>query len=62
MAPSTTAAEADVRSFARTYGHLPNVRRMIALCEAQAITWDEAVTVARGALAAGLGAVTGAAR
>jgi hypothetical protein len=51
-----TTAKAEVLAFAAQFP-TANVRRMVALCEAGAITWAQAHEVARQALAAGLTAV-----
>lgn len=58
MTANTICPETEVRAFAAEFGHLPNVQRMIALCEAGTISWAQAHQVARRALAAGLAAVT----
>jgi hypothetical protein len=55
-APTITAAERDVRDFAREFD-TPNVRRMVALCESGRVGWDQAAELARKALAAGLAEV-----
>lgn len=44
---------ADVLAFAEAYP-TPNVRRLVALCEAGRITWGDAYELSRKALAAGI--------
>jgi hypothetical protein len=58
MTTITICPEAEVRAFAAEFGHLPNVARMVAMCEAGTITWAQAHKIARQALAAGISAVT----
>lgn len=55
---ATICPETEVRAFAAEFGHLPNVRRMLALCESGQVTWAQAHGIARRALAAGIAAVT----
>ena len=50
-----TQTEMDVRAFAAEFDTF-NTRRMIALCEAGRITWQQAADLARDSLAAGLAA------
>lgn len=58
MTANTICPETEVREFAAEFGHMPSVRRMVALAEAGTISWAQAHEIARAALAAGLAAVT----
>lgn len=49
--------ESSVREFAREFGNMPNVRRMLWLCESGQITWAQAYGIAQKALSAGMAAV-----
>ena len=49
--------ETECRDFAREFGHLPNVQRAIALCEAGTLAWCDVADLFRRSLAQGIAAV-----
>jgi hypothetical protein len=58
MAASETHSKTEALAFVAEFGHLPNVRRAVALAEAGTLRWADVARVFRDSLAEGLRSVS----